>query len=475
MSLDLPALPRVFAWASLSLCAALPAYAAEDPADEGETIQTASDLVPTADPKIPSDPLLAALPPPKRVVQSWREALDLLRKNSLDLRRANAQVTAARGQARVALAAALPNLSASAQLNHHLITGTITDATGQTITQPNPQTIWGASANLQMPIFAPAAWFDYGTAKDQVRQSELAYEDTERRVIAGLAEALVSLLTTERTAEVSRVSLEGALGSLELNRRRAELGMGVQIDVLRAEQEVARSRAQVINANEAVERAREALGLALGLAEPAGITPDLDLDDLSRDAQATCESKSSIDDRPDILAQRAAEDLGRRRVRSVSRAFWPTLTANSTLSYSGFSRFSPNGGNTTWTIGAVLNWNLYDGGVRYGLKRQREAEVEQAAATTEELRRSATIEVNRALRAVTVAENALKVSEDSRNAATKNAALARAKLMLGSGSSFDVVDTQRAKREAELDVTVREFEVLRSRIQAFLVLASCDL
>ncbi len=474
MSLDLPAFPRVFAWISLALCAALPAQAAEDTAGESETLRTA-ELVPTADPKIPNDPLLAPLPPPKRVVQSWREALDLLRNNSLDLRRANAQVSAARGQARTALASALPTLSATAQLNHHLITGTITDVNGQTITQPNPQTIWGANANLQMPLFAPAAWFDYGTAKDQIRQSELAYKDTERRVIAGLAEALVSLLTTERTAEVSRVSLEGALGSLELNRRRAELGMGVQIDVLRAEQEVARSRAQVINANESVERAREALGLALGLAEPSGITPDLDLDDLSRDAQATCESKSSIDDRPDILAQRAAEALGRRRVQSVSRAFLPTLTANSTLSYNGFSRFSPNGGNTTWTIGAVLNWNLYDGGARYGLKRQRAAEVEQAAATTEELRRNATIEVNRALRAVTVAENALKVSEDSRNAATKNAALARAKLMLGSGSSFDVVDTQRAKREAELDVTVREFEVLRSRIQAFLVLASCDL
>src|SRR5690606_25373640 len=103
----------------------------------------------------------------------------------------------------------------------------------------------------------------------------------------------------------------------------AELGMGVQIDVLRAEQEVARSRAQVINANESVERAREALGLALGLSEPAGITPDLELDDLSKDAQATCESKGSVEERPDVLAQRAAEDIGRRRVRSVSRAFFP--------------------------------------------------------------------------------------------------------------------------------------------------------
>lgn len=475
MSLDPHAFPRVLLWTSLGLCAALPARAAEDTTGATETDTTVASVIPTAEPKIPSDPLLEPLFSPKRVVHSWREALSLLRKNSLDLRRASAQVSAARGQARIALAQALPTLTAGAQLNHHLITGTITDASGQTFTQPNPQTIWGASANLQMPLFAPAAWFDYGTAKDQIRQSELAFKDAERRVIAGLAEALVSLLTTERTAEVSRVSLEGALGSLELNRRRAELGMGVQIDVLRAEQEVARSRAQVINANESVERAREALGLALGLSEPAGITPDLELDDLSKDAQATCESKGSVEERPDVLAQRAAEDIGRRRVRSVSRAFFPTLTANSTLAYSGFSRFSPNGGNTTWTIGAALSWNLYDGGARYGLKRQRQAEAEQAAATTEELRRNATIEVNRALRAVTVADSALRVSEDARSSATKNAALARSKLLLGSGSSFDVVDTQRAKREAELDVTLREFEVLRSRIQAFLVLASCDL
>lgn len=429
--------------------------------------------IPTRKP--PAEPLLVPPAPPERVVNTWQEALRLVRMNSVDLRRASAQVDSARAQARIALASALPTLSAGAQVNHHLITGTVTDSNGQSITLPNPQTIWGGSANLQVPLFAPQAWFDYGTAKDQIHQSELAVKDTERRVIAGLAEALVSLLTTERLAEVSRVSLDGALGSLELNRRRAELGMGIQIDVLRAEQEVQRSRAQVITSNESVERAREALGLALGLAEPVGITPDLKLDQLAKDARATCQKESSLENRPDILAQVAAEEVGQRRVSSVARAFFPTVNASSTLAYSGFSRFSPNGDNTTWTIGAVLNWNIFDGGVRYGLRRQREAELHQTEATTVDLKRNAEIEVRRAIRAVTVAENALQVSETASRVAEKSAELAKAKLLLGSGSSFDVVDTQRTRREAELDVTVREFELLRSKIQAFLVLASCDI
>lgn len=474
---------RVGLWAFLAVVALAPrsVVAAEpipnDPAPApSETASPPSAValtIPT--PKTPDDPLLVPLDAPKRVINTWQEAIRLVRQNSIDLRRASAQVDSARGQARIALASALPTLNAGAQVNHHLITGTITDSNGQSITMPNPQTIWGGSANLQLPLFAPQAWFDYGTAKDQIHQSELAVKDTERRVIAGLAEALVSLLTTERLAEVSRVSLDGALGSLELNRRRSELGMGIQIDVLRAEQEVERSRAQVISSNESVEKAREALGLALGLAEPVGITPDLKLDQLARDARATCQVESSLDSRPDILAQVAAEEVGKRRVSSVTRAFFPTVNGNSTLSYSGFSRFSPNGGNTTWTIGAVLSWNLFDGGVRYGLRRQRQAELRQTEASTVDLKRNATIEVRRALRAVTVAESALKVSESARNVAGKSAELARAKMMLGSGSSFDVVDTQRTKREAELDVTVREFELLRSRIQAFLVLASCDI
>ena len=55
------------------------------------------------------------------------------------------------------------------------------------------------------------------------------------------------MITAERLSEVSRVSLRFALSTADLTRRRAELGASNQVDVLRAEQEVARSQSKLAN------------------------------------------------------------------------------------------------------------------------------------------------------------------------------------------------------------------------------------
>src|SRR5215469_5991133 len=50
-----------------------------------------------------SDPMLAPVPPPARVLKSWREAVSLLRARSTDLKIALDQVLQAEAQTRIAL------------------------------------------------------------------------------------------------------------------------------------------------------------------------------------------------------------------------------------------------------------------------------------------------------------------------------------------------------------------------------------
>jgi outer membrane protein TolC len=66
------------------------------------------------------------------------------------------------------------------------------------------------------------------------------------------------------------------------------------------------------------------------------------------------------------------------------------------------------------------------------------------------------------------------VSRRSRDIAKETARLSRVAYENGTGTSFDLVDTGRRLREAELDLTIKEFEVLRARISALLALATCD-
>ena len=122
-----------------------------------------------------------------------------------------------------------------------------------------------------------------------------------------------------------------------------------------------------------------------------------------------------------------------------------------------------------------MTWHLYDGGRRYGEKTLNSALYEQNQQQLLQTEREATNEVRRAVRGVTVAKQSLDVAAETSHIAEENARLARAKFLNGTGSSFDLVDTQRAARQTKLDATVKEYELLRAEIIAFLALASCEI
>ncbi len=420
--------------------------------------------------------MLEPVDPPKHVLTDWRKGLEMVRNQSTDYRSALARVEQARGQARMVLSNSLPRLVANASISHQLLPGRTFNPWVQRETpQPYPNPRWQAGLSLTVPILSARNWYDYATSQEQVVQLEHQADDAQRLIIGGLAQAMVTVITSERLAEVTRVNLAAALSNLDLNQRRAVLGAGSAIDVLRAKQEVEASRGQVVQANEALIQAREALGLALGDSEAWGLPPEIKLDQLRVDARNTCQSSTELKDRADVRAAAAGAAIAERNLKAVDYSFLPTIDAQSNLTYFPNELLSPNRKHISWSIGATLTWHLYDGGRRYGEKQANRAAFELSRQRQNEVERTATNEVRQALRGVTVAQQSLDVSRRSSQIAADNADLARARFLNGSGNSFDLVDTQRAARQTKLDETVKEFELLRAEIIAFLALASCEI
>jgi outer membrane protein TolC len=433
-------------------------------------------------PNLPTiaDPMLDPLPAPKRTLTSWQQALKLVRTRSTNLRSTLAQVKQATGVARQALSRALPTLTAQASVNRHLLFGEgpvppFDQFPLRTGSIPEPATTWQAGLAFRAPLFAPRVWHDTATAREAIEAAKLSGAEVERLLLGSVAEAIVSVVTAERLLEVSRVSLSSALSTLDLNKRRAQLGAATALDVLRVEQEVALARAQILNTAEGLLRAREALGLALGTTESWGVTPRIQLDALANDAANTCRLEQSIDARPDVRAARANASIARRNVESVDYDYYPTLDFVSNLNYSPHDQFTANREHVTWTIGATLTWQIYDGGQRYGERIANVGRVELAQQELTQARRQAALEVGQARRAVQVSQANLEVSKRSRDVASETSRLAQIAFINGSGTSFDLVDSARRLREAELDLAIREFDLIRAKIAALLALATCDI
>lgn len=446
---------------------------------------SASAIAPVDLPASPTvaDPLLEPVPPAAKTVSGWQDALALVRARSTDFRIALGDLERAHAQARVALAGALPTLTGSANVTDSLVRTTVAPLSGEPDVQmfPPRALTYGASATLTIPVFAPRAWYARGTAKRGEQTAETALAEQKRVLAAGVASALVSVITAERVAELNRSGLRASLERLSLTKRRSDLGAATALDVLRVEQDANQARAAIVSGDESLRKAREALGVALGFTEAYGAPRDLDLDAFARDSERACPRGGSAETRTDVVLSQERIELAKRGVRDVELAFWPTVNVVTTYSATVTPYFAslPTGEvdrkNTlhTWTIAGVLSWNIFDGGTRYGNLQDTRAQVDQAEARAEATKRAAVLQVVQATRSVSVAEEARKVAERSRDLAKEAERLARVGFQLGRGTSLELVDAGRSLREAEIQLALKEFDTIEAKIQALLALSTC--
>jgi outer membrane protein, multidrug efflux system len=418
------------------------------------------------------DPLLAPLPPAARQLASWEEAVALFERRSSDLRVAAAEVARAQGQRRTALAALLPTLDGTAQASFSLLPApagldpTLAASLGFGSSQ-------ALSLAATLSLVDLRTWNALAQAADAERAAALSLDDARRLLLLDLAQALLTAVTSERVAELARAGLRDALERLQLTERSSRAGAGSELDVSRARQDVEVARSPVVTGDEAVRRAREALGLALGLAEQVGVTPGFQLDGLADRVAGRCRTLASLEARADVLAARARVDVAERGALGVKAQFLPTLGVRSTAQLSTLPGTASASLLPSWNLLAVLSVPLWDGGARYGGMRAADAVAEQARAREDQVGRAARVDLDRARRGVEVAETARLVAARALEHASRSDQLVRRSFEGGLGTSLELVTAAAALRQQQLTLALREYDVLRARVAALFALAEC--
>jgi len=434
-------------------------------------------------PKV-EDAMLTPAPPAQQLVGSWDEALSLVRQRSTDLRIAEAGIQRAEGRWRQALSALLPNgrLSAGVGMdvlhpdNSLLVLGPgggqpIPPNVGEDGRRPTVPLVSGA-VSVSQSLVDVSAWRGLSAAEAAETSAVANLQDVRRRLTLGVARVLVATVAAERAAELNRVGLRQALERAALTQRIFELGASNQLDVVRVNQDVAVARGALVSGDEQLRRAREALGLSLGLDRAAGVSPTFNLQGLVEQIRQVCAPLKGVGERPDLVAARAQLESARDSRRQASAGYLPTLGLSSSVV--GLTTEPGPGRLAFWNISAVLSVPLWEGGLRGGVVSERQGLEEQAAESLERTRRDVEIEVARARRSVEVAESLVKVATEARVLAERTDQLTRRSFEVGRGGSLELVQSGAALRQAELTLALREFELVQARLDAFLTEARCD-
>jgi multidrug efflux system outer membrane protein len=429
------------------------------------------------------DPMLAPPPTPKRSIASWDEALTMIRAQSPDYRSSAEAVARARAQREIALSAVFPSVSAQGTYAHQFLSplsaslagvaGSPTATPLQLVAVPiisPPRDAFTAGVTASWQIINPRGFYGVGTADENIDAVTSSFADRRRQIAAAVVDALLATLAAERVADLNRVGLRSALERLALTRTRNQFGQGTELDVDRAQQDVAASRSATITGDESLLRTRDAFGAALGSTVPMAFARQSDLASFQAAVARSCRLNDELERRPDVVAARTRVDIAERAVHDAELTFAPSVSLSSTLQDSSAPVLAPN---ATWAFGAILNVPIYDGGARYGALKDSRAALEQARQALVQVRVNAVVASAQARRAVGVLEHTRDVAHEQRDLAARVDGRTREGYARGLGTSLDLVTSAQALRQADIQLAIVDFQVEDAQANAVLVNAEC--
>jgi outer membrane protein len=387
---------------------------------------------------------------------TWREALERARAHNPSAVTAAQEILRADALVRQARAAWLPTLTANG--SYQIINAARTFETVVT----TPQTQWNGNLLLTVPLLSPIAWANDAHAQDNRGVATASAEDIQRQLAAAVGRAYLTVLLQHRELEVAERARETAAAHYDYAHTRLVTGLGNGVDDARAEQELHTDEAQLKSAHTALVRAQSAL--AVLLSEKTLVDAADDAVDLSA-PQADAGAADAASRRPDVRAQQARREATAHLRRDDWAYYAPSLLAQAEAFKETATPLQPGSG---WQATLVLSIPLFDGGVRYGIQRERRASDEEARVNLEALLRQVSVEVRAALEVVHNSDDGLIAARAATTAANTAAALADKSYRAGASTNIEVIDAERQARDAASQAALAEDAARQARLDLLL-------
>lgn len=307
-------------------------------------------------------------------------------------------------------------------------------------------------------------------AKAQVAGAQMSFAETEALIQTTTTYVYYSAFGAQKQAEIRQRALAVADESLRLAKARFEVGSGLRLEVLRARSEVERVRGDALVAQNAARYEKYALAVWVGLLSPDGKMPTYRLQKPpvepkmadAKDAGAGSALAEIFDRRLDLKT--ANENL--RSARFSRAETWgrivPALAAFGQWDWSDAAGFAGN--RTTWRVGLAIQWSLFDRGLNIFEGIERGHDVALAELAIGQKREAIAQEWEQMRLRVQDSEARHRVARKVWMLADETADFIKEQYRLGAASQLDLLDANRRKADAEVQMILTETAVSIARI-----------
>jgi outer membrane protein TolC len=417
--------------------------------------------------------LLAGLLAPLPTLQAQGRAVTLADAVRLSERvqpvvvRARTGVETAAAQRRSAWGAYLPSVTATSSASDFFSQGAarIDPVTGQLTSGNSTNRSVSTSLSASVDLFTG---FRRGAEMSAARANQTAAEAS--LVDARFQQALTTTnqffdaLAARQLVGVRESSVRRAEEQLKVSVAKLRAGSATRSDSLRSLVTLGNARLELINARTSLASAEAGLARLIGETGRVQAVDDsafyrvLEAIDTAT-VRADAEARS-----PRIQSAEATSAAAQAGVRAARSSYWPTLSLSGNTSWNA-SRAADYDFLNQRQVSLGLRWNLFDRFDRELGVAQREATLDVAVAEAGDARREVAAELTTQLAELEAARARIEITLTSVAAATEDLRVLQERYRLGVATIVDVLTSQEALNQAEVDVVVARFDYLRAKAQ----------
>ena len=380
---------------------------------------------------------------------------------------ATGDVRTAGAQRRSALGAYLPRVSTNSSASDFFSEGParIDPATGEVIAGNRSSRSLSTSFSASLDLFTG---FRRGAEMRAARAGESAAEasliDARFEQALTTTNQFLDALAAAQLLRVREASVRRAEEQLKTAVAKLRAGSATRSDSLRSLVTLGNTRLDQITTQTELATAEANLARLIGetgrvrAADDSAfyrVLPAVDTEALRTEA----ESKS-----PRIQSAAANAAAARSSARASRAAYWPSLTLAANTGWNG-SRSNDFDFFNQRQVSLALRWNLFDGFDRELTVVQREADLDLAEANASDAKREVQAELTTRLAELEAARTRTEITQTSVAAATEDLRVQQERYRLGASTIVDLLTSQEALNQAEVDVVNARFDYLRAKAQ----------
>jgi outer membrane protein TolC len=379
--------------------------------------------------------------------------------------RASGDLATAAAQRRSAWGAYLPSLTATSSASSFFSEGTsrIDPVTGQLLSGNSSNRSLSSSLSASVDLFTGFRRGAEGrAARANQTAAEASFVDARFQQALATTNQFLDALAAQQLVGVRESSVRRAEEQLKTSIAKLRAGSATRSDSLRSRVTLGNARLELIRAQTDLATAEAGLARLIGetgrvrAADDSAFYQVMPAPDTAA-IRAEAEARS-----PRIQSANAVADAARADLKASRSGYWPSLSLSASTAWNA-SRSEDYDLFNQRQLSLGLRWNLFDRFDRELAIAQRSASADVADATAADEQRAVAAELTARLAELDAAGLQIEITLTSVLAATEDLRVQQERYRLGASTIVDVLTSQEALNQAEVDVVVARFDYLRAK------------